>query len=120
MRYVLLIHHPEEVWSELTDAQRQAVYLEYRTLIGELQANGNYVAGEELQPAATATSVKVRDGEQLVTDGPFAETREQVGGFFLIEAQDMDAAIKIAVRIPSARMGTIEVRPAVVQAASAA
>jgi hypothetical protein len=119
MRYVLLIHHAEEVWSDLTDAQKQDVYLEYRNLIGELQANGNYIAGEELQPAATGTSIQVRDGEQLVTDGPFAETREQVGGFFLIDAKDQDEAVKIAARIPSARMGTIEVRPVATAVAKA-
>lgn len=113
MRYVLLIHHAEEVWNKLTDAERQGVYLEYRNLIKELSENGNYLAGDELQPAATGTSVQVRDGEQLITDGPFAETREQVGGFFLIEAKDQDEAIRIAGRIPSARMGTIEVRPVV-------
>ena len=113
MRYVLLIHHAEEVWNKLTEAERQNVYLEYRNLIQELQARGNYIAGDELQPAATGTNVQVRDGEQLITDGPFAETREQVGGFFLIEAKTQDEAVRIAGRIPSARMGTIEVRPVV-------
>ena len=113
MRYVLLIHHAEEVWNKLTEAERQEVYLEYRNLIQELQENGNYIAGDELQPAATGTQVEVREGEQLITDGPFAETREQIGGFFLIDAKDQNEAIRIAGRIPSARMGTIEVRPVV-------
>jgi hypothetical protein len=119
MRYILLIYHAEEVWKELTDAQRQDIYGEYRNLIQELQANGNYIAGDELQPTSTATSVQVRDGEQLITDGPFAETREQVGGFFLIEAKDQAEAVRIAARIPSARMGTIEVRPVAVEPAVA-
>ncbi|HKO97399.1 MAG TPA: YciI family protein [Pyrinomonadaceae bacterium] len=119
MRYILLIYHAEEVWNGLTDAQRQDIYGEYRNLIQELQANGNYIAGDELQPTATATSIKVREGEQLITDGPFAETREQVGGFFLIEAKDQAEAVKIAARIPSARMGTIEVRPVAVEPAAA-
>ncbi len=111
MKYILLIYHEEQGWEAISEAERQQIYLEYRQLIGELQADGKYLAGDELQPTSTAQSVRVRDGQQIVTDGPFAETREQVGGFFMIEAKDLDEAKSIAARIPSARTGTIEVRP---------
>ncbi|MGZ8844594.1 MAG: YciI family protein [Pyrinomonadaceae bacterium] len=113
MKYILLIYHEEQGWEAISEAERQQIYLEYRQLIGELQAEGKYLVGDELQPTSTAQSVRVRDGKQLVTDGPFAETREQVGGFFMIEAKDLDEAKSIAARIPSARTGTIEVRPVV-------
>jgi hypothetical protein len=111
MKYILLIYHEEQGWEAISETERQQIYLEYRQLIGELQAAGKYLVGDELQPTSTAQSVRVRDGKQLVTDGPFAETREQVGGFFLIEAKDLAEAKSIAARIPSARTGTIEVRP---------
>jgi hypothetical protein len=113
MKYLLLIYHDEQVWNRHTEAEHQQIYGEYRELIQELQTNGKYLVGDQLQPSTTARSVRVRDGKQLLTDGPFAETREQLGGFFLIDANDLDAASKIAARIPSARTGTIEVRPVV-------
>ena len=113
MKYMLLIYQDERVWTKLTEAQREKIYLEYRQLIKELEDSGRYYVGDQLQPTTTASSVRVRDGKQLVTDGPFAETREQIGGFFMIEAKDADEARSIAGRIPSARMGTIEVRPVV-------
>jgi len=119
MKYMLLIYHDEQDWDRHTEAERQQIYGEYRQLIQELEAGGKYLAGDELQPAATAQSVRVREGKQLVTDGPFAETREQLGGFFLIEAKDLDEATSIAGRIPSARTGSIEVRPVVESAAAA-
>ena len=119
MKYMLLIYHDEQDWNRHTEAERQQIYGEYRQLIQELEAGGKYLAGDELQPAATAKSVRVRDARQLVTDGPFAETREQLGGFFLIEANDLDEATSIAARIPSARTGSIEVRPVVESAAAA-
>jgi len=119
MKYMLLIYHEEQAWNSYTEAERQEIYGEYRDLMQDLEAKGQYLAGDELQPAATASSVRVRDGKQLVTDGPFAETREQLGGFFLIEAKDMDEAISIAGRVPSARTGAIEVRPAMENAAAA-
>jgi len=118
MKFMLLIYHDEHSWNSLPENERQQIYLEYRQLIEELTAGGQYLSGDQLQPATTAQSVRVRDGEQLVTDGPFAETREQVGGFFMIEADSLDEAKSIAARIPSARTGTIEVRP-VVQPATA-
>jgi len=113
MKYMLLIHHDERAWNGLSEAERQQIYLEYRHLIQELESSGQYLVGDQLQPATTANTVRVREGKRLVTDGPFAETREQIGGFFLIEAKDLDEANNIASRIPSARMGAIEIRPVV-------
>ena len=111
MRYMLLIYHDEPRWNELTEAEREAIYIEYRKLRSELQSRGQFLNGSQLQSVATATSVRVRDGNELVTDGPFAETHEQLGGYFLIEAKNLDEATEIAARIPSARTGTVEVRP---------
>ena len=120
MKFMLLIYHDEPTWEALTDAERQEIYAEYRELIQELAPKGIYVVGDELQPTGTATTVRVRDGKQMITDGPFAETREQLGGFFLIEAPDVNAANAIAARIPSARTGSIEVRPVAVESEPAA
>lgn len=108
MKYMLLIYSDEQAWS---DAEREHCYGESTQLTHELHANGTFVAAAPLHPVSTATSVRVRDGKRLVTDGPFAETREQLGGYFLIEARDLDEAIGIASRIPGARKGTVEVRP---------
>jgi hypothetical protein len=119
MKYMLLIYHDEHAFAGLTTLEREQVYREYRELIAELKANGKYLAGDQLQATTTGNSVRVRDRKQMVTDGPFAETREQLGGFFLIEANNLEEANAIAARIPSARTGTIEVRP-VVEAAPAA
>lgn len=111
MKYMLLIYHDDTDWANTSESERQEIYGEYRTLIEDLRSRGKYLTGDELQPATTASSVRVRDGKQIVTDGPFAETREQVGGFFMIEAKDLQEATSIAARIPSARVGAIEVRP---------
>jgi hypothetical protein len=111
MKYMLLIHDDEKAFVGLSEADRMAVYSEYRKFSEDIAASGNYVSGSELQPTSSATSVKVRGGKRLVTDGPFAETREQLGGYYLVEAKDLDEAIALAARIPSARTGTIEVRP---------
>ena len=113
MKFMLLIYHDEAAWNAQTEAERQEIYAEYRQLIQELQSNGRYLAGDQLQDTNTANSVRVREGKQLVTDGPFAETREQLGGLFLIEANSLEEANNIAGRIPSARTGTVEVRPVV-------
>jgi hypothetical protein len=113
MKYMLLIYHDEPSWDAITETERQQIYLEYRTLREELVSRGQFESGSQLQPITTATTVRVRDGKELVTDGPFAETHEQLGGYFLIEAKDLDEATAIAARIPSARTGTIEVRPLV-------
>ncbi len=119
MKYMLLIYHEEQGWDSITEAEREEIYGEYRKLRGELESRKQWVDGSELQPVATATAVRVRDGKELVTDGPFAETHEQLGGYFLIEAKNLDEATSIAARIPSARTGTIEVRPLMEMAADA-
>ena len=113
MKYMLLIHDDEKAWAKMTDAERQRIYGEYGQFGQQIKETGNYLAGAQLQPTTTATSVRVRDGKRLVTDGPFAETREQLGGYYLVNAKDLDEAIGIAARIPSAKAGTIEVRPVV-------
>lgn len=110
MKYVLLIYLEEHALSE---TEREHCYVESAQLAQQLNSNGQYLATAPLHPISTATSVRVRDGKQLVTDGPFAETREQLGGFFLINAQDLDAAIAIAAQIPGARVGTVEIRPVI-------
>lgn len=119
MKYILLIYHDEQAWSKLSESERGQMYGEYRQLREELTSKGHYLDGSQLHPTAAATSVRLRDGKQLVTNGPFAETHEQLGGFFLVEARDLDEAIAFAARIPSARMGTIEVRPLVEMSAPA-
>lgn len=113
MKYILLIHDEEKGWGTISDAERQAVMAEYRQFTQQIKSSGQYVGGSQLQPTSTATSVRVRNGKRVVTDGPFAETREQLGGYYLVDAKDLDEAIGLAARIPSARFGTIEVRPLV-------
>jgi hypothetical protein len=108
MKYLLLIYSEEKAW---TDSEREKCCAESTQLTHELHSKKQYLGAAPLHPVAMATSVRVRDGKRLVTDGPFAETREQLGGFFLIETSDLDEAIRIAARIPSARKGTVEVRP---------
>ena len=108
MKYMLLVYLDEQA---LNEADRQKCYVESAQLARDLHANGNYLAASPLHPTSTATSVRVRDGKPLVTDGPFAETREQLGGYYVINARDLDEAIGIAARIPVARVGTIEIRP---------
>lgn len=119
MKYLLLIYNNEQSWNALTESERQQIYGEYRQLREQLLSTGQFVTGSQLQPITTATSVRLRDGKELVTDGPFAETHEQLGGYFLIEAQNLDEATSIAARIPSAKTGTVEVRPLVETAAPA-
>jgi hypothetical protein len=111
MKYMLLIYGDEHAWTSLDEAAQQAVFAEYFQLEEELRAAGQYLLGEPLQPTSTATTVRRREGRTLVTDGPFAETREQLGGFFLLEVPDLDTALAIAARIPTALHGSIEVRP---------
>jgi hypothetical protein len=119
MRYLLLIHDDPKSREHMSADELGEFMAEYRRLSEDLTASGHYVSGSELQPATTATRVQVREGRRLVTDGPFAETREQLGGYYLVEATDLDEAIAIAARIPSARLGTIEVRPLVPSAVPA-
>ncbi|MGA2740007.1 MAG: YciI family protein [Bryobacteraceae bacterium] len=108
MKYMLLIYADEQAW---TEAERQHCFEESTQLAHQLKASGQFLATAPLLPVSTATSVQVRDGKRFVTDGPFAETREQLGGYYLIDAQDLDQAIGIAARIPGARKGTVEIRP---------
>jgi hypothetical protein len=110
MKYVLLIYMEENALSE---TERNHCYEESAQLAQQLHSKGQYLSTAPLHSVATATSVRVRDGKSLVTDGPFAETREQLGGFFLVNAQDLDEAIAIASQIPGARVGTVEIRPVV-------
>jgi hypothetical protein len=114
VQYMCLIYADETTRQNMTEDERNAVYGEYMALTESIKASGNYVAGDALQPTGTATTVRVRNGETLVTDGPFAETKEQLGGYYLIEAKDVDEALAIAARIPSARHGSVEVRPLMV------
>jgi hypothetical protein len=111
MRYLLLCYHDERVWENAGEAARQKAMEEAAEQINELDANGQFLGANPLHPVSTATSVRVRDGKRIVTDGPFAETREQLGGYFLIDAKDLDEAIGIAARLPGARVGTMEIRP---------
>jgi hypothetical protein len=120
MKYMLLIYHDEQAWNSHTEAERQEIYREYRQLRDELTSRGQFLTGDQLQATTNANTVRVRDGKQLVTDGPFAEAREQLGGFFLIAAKDRDEAAAIAARIPSAREGSIEIRPVEERAAPTA
>lgn len=108
MKYLLLIYGDEHALNEI---ERKDCYTESTQLAHELKANGQYLSANPLHPTSTATCVRVRDGKRLVTDGPFAETREQLGGYFLIDAKDLDEALAVAARIPMARRGTVEVRP---------
>jgi len=111
VQYMLLIYDDEQVRGAMSEAERGRVFQEYGAFTESIRESGNYVTGAPLQPTSTATAVRVRKGEQFVTNGPFAETKEQLGGYYLIEAENVDEAIEIASRIPSAKLGTIEVRP---------
>jgi hypothetical protein len=108
MKYMLLVYLDEQALSE---DEREHCYVESAQLAQELNSSKQYLDASPLHPIATATSVRVREGKRLVTDGPFAETREQLGGYYLIDAQNLDEAIRIAERVPPARFGTIEIRP---------
>jgi hypothetical protein len=108
MRYMFLIYMNEQAMNQ---AERDQCYVESAQLTRELHAQGQYVAASPLHPVSTAKSVRVREGKSVITDGPFAETREQLGGFYIVDAKDLDEAINIAARIPPATKGTIEIRP---------
>jgi hypothetical protein len=108
MKYMLLVYSDEKA---MTDAERQDCYVKSAQLTQDLNSTGHYIAAGPLHPVSTATSLRVREGKRIVTDGPFAETREQLGGYYLIEARDLDEAMDIAHRIPVASLGTIEIRP---------
>jgi hypothetical protein len=113
MKFLCLIYANEAEWDAASEAERQEVYEGYRALQAEYGPGGKLVDGSELQPTSTATTVAVRDGQTIVTDGPFAETKEQLGGFILIDVPSLDEALELAAKIPSARSGRVEVRPLV-------
>ena len=114
MRYLALIYAGEREWDALTHDERSAIYARYRALMQD----DRIVGGDELAPTTTATTVRVRDGETVVTDGPFVETKEALGGYFLIEAESMDEALDLAAQIPGAETGAVEVRPCYVDEAA--
>jgi len=111
MQYLLMIYQNEAEYAKMDAATGKKMLDEYGAFTQGIIKSGHFKAGDRLQPTTTATTVRVRDGKILTTDGPFAETREQLGGYYLIEAGDLDAALGIAARIPGARLGSIEVRP---------
>ena len=113
MQYMLLIYNDPHGWDSLSDDERGAIYNAYGTFTAELQASGKMVAGDALQAIDTATSVRVRNGETLTTDGPFAETKEVLGGYYLIDVDTLDESLEWGAKIPGAAHGTIEVRPVV-------
>ncbi|CAN7751835.1 YciI family protein [Bradyrhizobium sp. LjRoot220] len=114
MQYLLLIYQNEAEFGKMDAAARKALTAEYGAYTQSIVQSGHFKAGDGLQPTTTATTVRVRDGKTLTTDGPFAETREQLAGYYLVEAKDLDTALAIAARIPGARTGSVEVRPVMV------
>src|SRR3712207_2671600 len=113
MKYLCLIYENEKGWAEMPKEQADAAMGEYFAFTDDIKKSGQYVAGDALHPTHTATTVRVRNGKTLTTDGPFAETKEQLGGYYLIDAKDLDEAIQVASKIPSARWGSVEIRPVV-------
>jgi hypothetical protein len=117
MKYLCLIYEDESKWGTMPKDQMDAMFREYGAFTDDIKKSGQYIGGNPLQPTQTATTVRVRQGKISTTDGPFAETKEQLGGYYLVEAKDLNEAIQVASRIPSARVGSIEVRPIMVHAA---
>ena len=113
MKYLCLIYDDEQLWARMAKPERDAILGEYGRYVADIARSGHMVSGEQLQPVATATTIRIRNGKLGTTDGPFAETKEQLGGYFVIEATDLNEAIQVASRIPSARLGSVEVRPVV-------
>ena len=111
MKYMLLVHHDEAAFDKFSETKRQQMLEESVQLTHQLHADGKYLSDSPLHQASTAAIVRVRDGKKFVTDGPFVETREQIAGYFLIHAKDLDDAVSIAARVPGARIGTVEVGP---------
>jgi hypothetical protein len=111
MKYLCLIYDEEKNWQTMSREAGEALMQEYFTFTKDIRQSGHYLGGNDLQPTKNATTVRVRNGRLSTTDGPFAETKEQLGGYYLIEASDLNEAIQIASRIPSAKLGSIEVRP---------
>jgi hypothetical protein len=111
MRYLCLIYEDEKAWQSVTQAEMEKGMAEYNAFTESIKKNGNYIGGEALQPTPTAKSVRVRNGKISTTDGPYVETKEQLGGYYLIKAKDLNDAVQVASRIPGAKNGTVEVRP---------
>jgi hypothetical protein len=111
VQYLLLIYDDENVWKNMSEAEAGQFHAEYMQFTQDITKSGHFKSGDALQPVSTATTVRVRNGKTLTTDGPFAETKEQLGGYYLVEAANLDEALAIAARIPSSRIGSIEVRP---------
>ena len=114
MQYLCLIYEAESLWAQRDEEAKNKIITDYTDFTESIRKSGHFVAGDALMPTETATTVRVRDGQMKATDGPFAETKEQLGGYYLVEAKDLDEAIEIAARIPSAAFGSIEVRPLMV------
>src|SRR4029453_2760191 len=119
MKYLLLIYHEERRWKELSEAERQQINSEAGELKEELESDGRYLGGARLQQTNAAASVRIRDGKEMIIDGPFAETHEQLAGYLLIDVKNVEEAIAVAKRIPMVRSGTIEIRPLLERAAEA-
>jgi hypothetical protein len=115
MQFLLLIYYQEANFANMSEQDREAIYKEYVKVVQELKAKNQYLGGHPLRMTSEASTVRLRDRQKVVTDGPFAETKEQLGGYFLVETQDVEEAREIAARIPAARNGSIEVRPVIVQ-----
>jgi hypothetical protein len=113
MKYLLLVHHNEEVFKTMPEGTRDDMLAESIQLCHQLDSKGQYIHASPLQPEATGSVVQVREGKGIVTDGPFMETREQLAGYFLVDVENQEEAIRIAERVPGARIGTVEVRPLV-------
>ncbi len=119
MKYLCLIYSDETLWPKLPKAETDAMMSEYMSFSADIQKSGHFVAANRLQPTPAATTIRIRNGKLSTTDGPFAETKEQLGGYYLVEARDLNEAIQIAARIPGARIGSIEVRPIALTPAAA-
>ena len=111
MKYLCLIYGDETLWEKIPKTEAEKTHEEYYAFTDGIRQSGHYVGGNPLQPTSTATTVRVRNGKVSTTDGPFAETKEQLGGYYLLEARDLNEAVQVASRIPGARLGSVEVRP---------
>lgn len=118
MQYMLLIYENENEWAAQSESSAAAMMSEYMQFTQDIAKSGHYKAGAQLQPTTSATTVRIRNGKRQTTDGPFAETREHLGGYYLVDAKDLDEAVALAQRIPAARTGSIEVRPVVTRPAA--
>lgn len=114
MQFLCLIYEAESLMASRTEEENGQIFQQYMTYTDDIKSSGHFVGGEALQPISTATTIRIRDGESVITDGPFAETKEQLGGYYLLECNSLDEAIEQASKIPSAKYGTIEIRPIMV------